>query len=97
MKNARVLTAFGIVLAMSRPASAQTTDPGALLLADKTVVAALERAKLNEPEILAEQVRVCEIPAPPFGEEKRGLEFKNIFTRLGLQNVRIAPRDPNAA
>jgi len=58
-------------------------------MADQSVAAALERAKVNEPEIIAEQIRVCEIPAPPFGEEKRGLEFKNIFTRLGLQNVRI--------
>ena len=68
---------------------AQGADVGALLMADKSVVAALERAKVNEPEIIAEQIRVCEIPAPPFAEEKRGLEFKNIFTKLGLQNVRI--------
>jgi tripeptide aminopeptidase len=51
----------------------------------------LERAKINEPEIIAEQIRICEIPAPPFGEEKRGLELKAIFTRLGLKNVRIDP------
>ena len=67
---------------------AQGADVGALLMADRNVVAALERAKVNESEIIAEQIRVCEIPAPPFGEEKRGLEFKNIFTKLGLQNVR---------
>lgn len=42
-----------------------------------------------EPEILAEQRRVCEIPAPTFAEEKRGLEFKRIFESLGLKNVRI--------
>ncbi len=80
-----------VALALLTPvlASAQPSDVGALLLADKTVLAALDRAKVNEPEIIAEQIRVCEIPAPPFAEEKRGLEFKNIFTRLGLQNVRI--------
>lgn len=58
-------------------------------MADQAVALALERAKANEPEIIAEQIRVCEIPAPPFAEEKRGLEFKNIFTKLGLRNVRI--------
>jgi acetylornithine deacetylase/succinyl-diaminopimelate desuccinylase-like protein len=68
---------------------AQPSDVGALLMADKTVALALERAKANEPSIISEQIRVCEIEAPPFGEEKRGLEFKNIFTSLGLQNVRI--------
>ena len=80
-----------LILPLLAPALAlaQPGDIGALLMADKTVVHALERAKINEPEILAEQVRVCEIPAPPFAEEKRGLEFKNIFTKLGLKNVRI--------
>jgi acetylornithine deacetylase/succinyl-diaminopimelate desuccinylase-like protein len=81
--------AFALLFLIPGPALAQANDVGTMLLADPTVRAALERAKINEPEIIAEQVRVCEIPAPPFGEEKRGQEFKNIFTRLGLQNVRI--------
>lgn len=51
--------------------------------------AALEAVKRNEPSILAEQRRVCEIPAPPFTEQKRGLEFQRIFQSLGLKNVRI--------
>ena len=46
-------------------------------------------AKRIEPEIIAEQRRVCEIAAPTFQEEKRGLEFKRIFETLGLKNVRI--------
>lgn len=70
-------------------AAAQTADVGAALLADKAVAGALERIKATEPELIAEQIRVCEIPAPPFMEQARGLEFKNIFTKLGLQNVRI--------
>ena len=86
----KTTTALALPLCLLTPAfaSAQGADVGALLMADRNVVAALERAKVNEPEIIAEQIRVCEIPAPPFGEEKRGLEFKNIFTKLGLQNVR---------
>ena len=74
-------TTTALTLALLAPAfaSAQGGDVGALLMADKTIVAALERAKANEPEIIAEQIRVCEIPAPPFREEKRGLEFKNVF------------------
>lgn len=87
----KTTTSLALSFSLLTPAMAraQGADVGALLLADQTVVAALERAKVNEPEIIAEQIRVCEIPAPPFGEEKRGLEFKNIFTKLGLQNVRI--------
>ena len=56
---------------------------------DPTIKAALEAIKRNEPEILAEQRRFCEIAAPPFMEQKRGLEFERIFKSLGLQNVRI--------
>jgi len=87
----KTTTALALPFCLLTPAfaSAQGADVGTLLMADKSVVAALERAKVNEPEIIAEQIRVCEIPAPPFAEEKRGLEFKNIFTKLGLQNVRI--------
>ena len=88
MKTCAALT-LALVLLAPAFVAAQTTDIGALLMADKTVVAALERAKINEPEILAEQARFCEIPAPPFGEDKRGLEFKKIFTTIGLKNVRI--------
>lgn len=50
---------------------------------------ALDFAKQIEPQIIAEQRRVCEIAAPTFQEEKRGLEFKRIFESLGLKNVRI--------
>lgn len=56
---------------------------------DASVRAALEIVKRNEPEILTEQRRFCEIAAPPFAEQKRGLEFERIFKALGLKNVRI--------
>ena len=82
---------FSLILLAPALAAAQPGDVGARLMSDKAVVHALERAKINEPEIIAEQIRICEIPAPPFGEEKRGLELKAIFTRLGLKNVRIDP------
>ena len=83
--------ASGLALLFLQPAPsrAQVSELGATLMSDKTAVAALERAKINEPEILAEQARLCEIAAPPYGEEKRGAELKNVFTRLGLKNVRV--------
>ena len=85
MRNHAIVAAFFVTPSF---VSSQQADVGKTLMADKAVVAALGRAKANEPEILAEQVRVCEIPAPPFGEEKRGAEFVNIFAKLGLRNVR---------
>jgi tripeptide aminopeptidase len=62
---------------------------GERLLREPTVQAALAAARRNEPQVLEEQVRICEIEAPPFKEEKRGVAMKAVFERLGLRNVRI--------
>ncbi len=43
----------------------------------------------REPHFLDEQVRLTEIPAPPFHEQARGLELQRLFTAAGLKNVRI--------
>jgi len=63
-------------------------DPSALLQ-DSTIKSALEAVQRNEPKIIEEQIRICEIPAPPFKETERGQELKRLFTNLGLKNVRI--------
>ncbi len=73
---------------LSFSASAQTQE-AVKLMADPTVKAALEAIKHNEPEMLSEQARICEIAAPPFHEEQRGYELKKIFEGLHLTNVRI--------
>ena len=80
-----------LVFAPSLALSAQQGAPdiGDRLLREATVRAALEAAKRNEPQVLEEQVRLCEIPAPPFKEEKRGVAMKAVFERLGLKNARI--------
>ncbi len=50
---------------------------------------ALEFIKSFESQTLADQARICEIPAPPFKEEKRAAYLKQRFADLGLKNVRI--------
>lgn len=50
---------------------------------------ALEFIKSIETQTLADQVKICEIPAPPFKEEKRAAYLKQRFAELGLKNVRI--------
>src|SRR5215470_5498391 len=59
------------------------------LAEDPAVKAALDSAKRNEPHFIDEQVRICEIPAPPFHEEARGKELERLFKGLGLENVHI--------
>src|SRR5277367_4965036 len=68
--------------------SAFPQDP-ATLLRDPTLKAALEAAKNNEPKFIDEEVRICEIPAPPFHETERGKELQRLFTGLGLKDVRM--------
>jgi acetylornithine deacetylase/succinyl-diaminopimelate desuccinylase-like protein len=62
---------------------------GETLVSQPAVQAALAAARRNEPQVLEEQVRLCEIAAPPFGEEKRGLAMKAVFETLGLKGVRV--------
>jgi len=50
---------------------------------------ALAAAKTTEAQTIEDQIRFCEIPAPPFKEEARGAELKRVFQQLGLQNVRV--------
>lgn len=56
---------------------------------DPAVRAAMEAAQHNEPRTLDLEVRLCEIPAPPFHEETRAQEVKRLFEELHLKDVRI--------
>ena len=78
-----------IVLACAAAAGAQQPAAVPALLRDRAVLAALDVAKATEPQIIADQIRFCEVPAPPFNERARGEVLKAEFTRLGLQNVRV--------
>ena len=68
-------------------ASAQKTADQ--ILAEPTVKAAMAAIVTNEPHFIEEEIRITEIPAPPFHETARGLELKKLFTAAGLENVRI--------
>lgn len=49
----------------------------------------LEYLRSIEPETVNEQATICEIPAPPFKEQKRAEYFRKRFIELGLKNVRF--------
>lgn len=71
-------------------AYAQSTTEIRTLLRDPKVVSAVEMIKRIEPETIEEQIRISEIPAPTFHEQKRGEYFKTRFAELGLENVRVS-------
>jgi tripeptide aminopeptidase len=70
-------------------AQRQAQDIGSRLLQDPQVLAALEAAGAGEAEVIADQIRLCEIPAPPFGEQARGRALEQAFRSLGLRDVRV--------
>lgn len=61
----------------------------AALLHEPAVQSALEIAKSMEPGTIQQQIRICEIPAPPFHEQERGQELKRLFSQAGLRDVHI--------
>ena len=64
-------------------------DGVADLLKDPAVKAAVDAAKANEAQVVEDQIRFCEVAAPPFKESARAEVLKRTFESLGLQNVRI--------
>lgn len=74
------------IFALLFAASAQAQSSSA---ANPQVRRALEYIKTIEPETIAEQIKTCEIPAPPFNEQKRAAYYQQRFIEVGLKNVRI--------
>lgn len=72
--------------AVSLEALAQTAEQ---ILAQPAVKSAMDEIRGGESHFIDEQVRVCEIAAPDFHEEKRAAEMADLFRKEGLENVRI--------
>lgn len=71
--------------------SAAAQQPSAIpsLMQDPSVRAALDAARAAEPKTIEDQIRFCEVPAPPFKETARADVLRREFTALGLQNIRV--------
>jgi acetylornithine deacetylase/succinyl-diaminopimelate desuccinylase-like protein len=84
----RVPRALALValIAIAAPVGAQTQDTPA---EDPRIRAALQTIRDDNAWTMEQQVALCEIPAPPFGEAKRAAEYRRRLTSLGLRNVRI--------
>ena len=85
------LSALLMTCALAQPAFAQqdAVNLGAKLLSDPAIKAAVEAIKTAEPQTIEDQVRLCEVEAPPFKEAKRADVYARMFREAGLQNVRI--------
>jgi len=76
----RTISVFGLVL-LAGLAAAQSPKAE-----EESLAAAL---KADEPQVVRDQIRFCEIPAPPFGEARRAQAVKAAFEQVGLSNVRL--------
>lgn len=61
---------------------------GTRLMQDSAIAAALDAIKAAEPQTIEDQIRLCEVEAPPFKEDKRGVLFAEMLKAIGLTNVR---------
>jgi len=84
MKLSRLLAVLATTLSTSGAATAQGDAGG-----NPAIRAALERIRADNAWTIDQQISICEIPAPPFKEERRAAEMKRRFEALGLRNVRI--------
>jgi len=85
--SAALLGCFGAWVLLAH-VSAQTASSVARLAQEPHVRAALESAKASEAQTIEDQIRFCEVPAPPFKETARAEVLRRAFLDLGLQNVR---------
>ena len=80
-----VLAGFSTIAAAQQRAA----DLGAALLQTPAVRAAVEFAKTDELRTIDDQIRICEVEAPPFQEAKRAQLYAGLLREIGLKNVRI--------
>src|SRR5512145_697712 len=87
----RLCLVFALTLGGAPDAFAQqdAANIGPKLMGDAAVKTALDWIKNAEPQTIEDQVRVCEVEAPPFKEAKRAEVYARLFREAGLQNVRI--------
>ncbi len=88
MNGSFLLTIAAAVLGLI-PSQAFAQDIGSRLLQDAKVREALVAVESDEPRTISDQIRLCEIPEPPFKEEVRARTYADDFRALGLKNVRI--------
>ena len=80
--------AAAVIASSGAPARGQAVDV-AQMIKEPSVKAAVDAAKALEPQVIEDQIRFCQVPAPSFKENARGEVLRRTFEALGLQNVRV--------
>lgn len=85
----RVAVIVGVAGLTTVAAQQRAADLGSILLQTPAVRAAVESAKADEMRIIDDQIRICEVEAPPFQEAKRAEVYAAMMREAGVKNVRI--------
>ena len=84
---------FAILFCCGAPSAAaaqnRAVNLGSDLLKLPAVRSAVDFARADEMRTLADQIRICEVEAPPFQEAQRAQLYAQMFREVGLKNVRI--------
>jgi tripeptide aminopeptidase len=84
-----LLAVFAPALVACAGAQPSTSPSPSAIAARPAVRAALDKIRTDNAWTLDQQVSICEIPAPPFGEARRAEEFRRRLVALGLTSARI--------
>lgn len=87
----RSILSLPLLLLATTPLHGQTSPaelPGQLAREER-VSESLDRLRSDEPWVIERQIELCEIPAPPFAEERRAATYREALVELGLEDVRI--------
>jgi tripeptide aminopeptidase len=87
--RASLVAACAVIAAAGAGAPPLRAQAAAAPFDNARVRAALQMIRDDNAWTLGQQVSICEIPAPPFGEARRAAEFRRRLAALGLRNVRI--------
>jgi len=72
-------------------AQQRASELGPSLLQNPVVRTAIDSARAIEPQLIDDQIRLCEVEAPPFQEGRRAQMYAQMLREAGLKNVRIDP------
>jgi tripeptide aminopeptidase len=86
----RIAAILGVA-GLSTIASAQqrAADLGSILLQTPAVRAAVDFARTDEMRTIDDQIKICEVEAPPFQEAKRAELYAALLREAGLKGARI--------
>jgi acetylornithine deacetylase/succinyl-diaminopimelate desuccinylase-like protein len=85
----RVVVSLVAIAALARISAGQHSSVVSTVLTDPRVKAALDMVRVAEPQTIEDQVRFCEVAAPPFKEAPRGDVLRRAFQGVGLRNVQV--------